>query len=125
GTALEFAQAAAVAVPAEADAAQEAARLARTRTEYHRAETWYRQAVSRARRSRDWAGFARGYIGLGIVHRQRGGYPQAGKSLIRGLRAARRFSIRPLEAAAAHELTVLGIHTLRARDVARFARMSI
>lgn len=125
GTAVEFLQAAAVAAPADGTVAHEVARVARMRGEYSRAETWYREAISRARRSREWYEFSRSYIGLGIVYSLRGAYPQATKSLIRGLRAARRFSIRPLIAAAAHELVVVGIRTDRAPEVARYARVAV
>lgn len=125
GTAIEFMQAAALAVPEDAALAHRVGRLARTAGEYHRAETWYRQAISRARRSRSWDEFARSYIGLGTVFTLRGSYPQASKSLIRGLRAARRFSIRPLVAAAAHELVVVGIRTNRTSEISRFGRIAV
>lgn len=125
GTSIEFMQAAALAAPADAELALQVGGLARAAGQYHRAETWYRQAISRARRSRAWSDFARSYIGLGIVFTLRGNYPQAYRSLLRGLRAARRFSIRHLVAAAAHELVVVGIRTDRAADVSRFGRIAV
>lgn len=125
GTAIEFMQAAALALPSDAELAHQVAILARNAAQYHRAETWYRQAISRARRSQSWNAFARSYIGLGIVFTLRGNYPQAYRSLVRGLRASRRFSIRPLVAAAAHELVVVGIRTDRAEDVTRFGRIAV
>lgn len=125
GTAIDFMQAAALALPSDPDFAQQVAILARNAAQYHRAETWYRQAISRARRAQSWNAFARSYIGLGIVFTLRGNYPQAHRSLIRGLRASRRFSIRPLVAAAAHELVVVGIRTDRAEDVTRFGKIAV
>ena len=125
GTAIEFMQAAALTIRADADLAHRVAILARGDAQYHRAETWFRQAIARARQARSWNTFARSYIGLGIVFTLRGNYPQAYRSLIRGLRASRRFSIRPLVAAAAHELVVLGIRTDRAVDVTRFGRIAL
>lgn len=124
-TAIEFQQAAAVALPADAEMAFEVARLARTRGEYARAETWYRQAISRARRARAWYEFARAYIGLGTVAMLRGNYPQAKRSLIRGVRAAKRFALRPLIAAGYHELAVLAIQRQNPAEVTRFARLAL
>lgn len=125
GTALEFMQAAAVALPGDARLAHDVARLARSRTDYVRAETWYRQAIARARRSKQWHDFSLSYIGLGTVFMRRGSFPHARKALIRGLRAAKRFSLHPLVAAAYHELMVLAIQRERAPEVARYARAAV
>jgi tetratricopeptide (TPR) repeat protein len=124
-TAIEFQQAAAVALPSEAELAFEVARIARTRAVYARAETWYRQAISRARRARNWYEFSRAYIGLGTVAVLRGNYPGAKRSLIRGVRAAKRFAIRPLVAAGYHELAVLAIQRQSQVEVTRFARLAL
>jgi tetratricopeptide (TPR) repeat protein len=124
-TAIEFQQAAAVALPTEAELAFEVAKIARTRGEYARAETWYRQAISRARRARNWYEFSRAYIGLGTVAVLRGNYPQAKRSLIRGVRAAKRFAIRPLVAAGYHELAVLAIQRQSPVEVTRFSRLAL
>jgi tetratricopeptide (TPR) repeat protein len=125
GSALELMQAAALVAGDDAELAHEVARLARMRCEYQRAETWYRQAISRARRTAAWHDFSRSYIGLGIVFVLRGSFPQARRSLLRGLRAARRFSMRPLVAAAYHELAVLGIQSDRSPDAIRYARLAV
>lgn len=125
GSAIEFIQAAAMTAPVDAELAHEAARIARTDAQYLRAESWYRESISRARRTRDWHEFARSYIGMGIVFMLRGSFPQARKSLIRGLRAAKRFSLRPLVAAAYHELTALAIQAEREADVARYAQLAV
>src|SRR5690606_25268000 len=87
--------------------------------------TWYRQAISRARKGRQWYEFSRSYIGMGTIFVLRGNYPAARKSLIRGLRAAKRFSIRPLAAAAYHELMVLAIQAARPIEVTRYAHSAI
>ncbi|MEX2583845.1 MAG: hypothetical protein WD766_11255 [Gemmatimonadota bacterium] len=125
GTAIEFTQAAAVASPTDARIAHEVGKLARTHAEYTRAEMWYRQAVSRARRQKDWYEFSRSYIGLGKIFLLRGSYPQARKSLIRGLRAAKRFSIRPLAAAAYHDLMVWAIHANRLAETGNYAKAAL
>lgn len=124
-TAVELMQAAAAVLPADPEVAHEVGRLSRAHRDLPRAETWYRQAVARARRSRNWYVFARSYISLGMVSGRRGNFPQARRSLIRGLRAARRFSIRPLAANALHELVVLAIRADRPNDVARYLRAAI
>lgn len=125
GTAIEFLQAVALAQPMDAEAAYEVGRLARARTEYQRAETWFRQAVSRARRTQNRHEFARSYIGLGNVAILRGNFPQAKKNLIRGLRAARRFSLRPLIGAAYQEMAVVAMRTQSSTDAHRFTRAAL
>jgi hypothetical protein len=125
GTAVEFLQAAAIAQPAEAELAYEVGRAARARGENQRAETWFRQAISRARRSQNRYEFSRSYVALGSVHLARGNHQQAKRGLIRGLRAAKRFSIRPLAATAYHQLAVLAIRANRPAEVGRYARAAI
>jgi tetratricopeptide (TPR) repeat protein len=125
GTAIEFMQAAAVVLPANAEVAREVGRLAKRNAEFTRAETWYRQAISRARKGRLWYDFSRAYIGMGTVFMHRGNFPQAKKSMIRGLRAAKRFSIRSLAAASYHELAVIAIRTDRFDEATRYARSAL
>jgi tetratricopeptide (TPR) repeat protein len=125
GTALEFMQAAALALPGDAELAHEVGRLARATAEYPRAETWYRQAIFRARRARDWLVFSRSYLTLGIVLRARGSFALARKSFVRALRAAERHSLQPLVASAHHELTVLAIKADRPHEVPRYARAAL
>jgi tetratricopeptide (TPR) repeat protein len=125
GTAIEFLQAAALALPTDAALAHDLARLARTHAEYLRAETWYRQAIARARRAGQWYDFARAYIGLGNTFRLRGSFPQARKCLIRGLRAAKRFSHQPLVAAGYHDLMVLALNSGRPAEVTRYAHAAL
>jgi tetratricopeptide (TPR) repeat protein len=124
-TALEFMQAAALVHPADADLPLAVAKLARRSAEYARAETWYRQAISTARRTRNGSAFARAYLGLGITHRQRGAYPAARNALLRSLRAARRHSLRDVVAMAYHELAGVGIRTSKASEVRRYTRAAL
>jgi tetratricopeptide (TPR) repeat protein len=90
GTALAFAQAAALADPADARCAYEVGRLARGRAEYARAEVWYQRAVVLARRSGDAQAQARSYGGLAILQGQRGNYQPALQLMKRVVRLARR-----------------------------------
>jgi tetratricopeptide (TPR) repeat protein len=124
-TALEFMQAAAFVRPEDADLPLAVAKLARRSAEYARAETWYRQAISTARRTRNRSAFARAYLGLGITHRQRGAYPAARNALLRSLRAARRHSLREVVAMAYHELAGIGIRTSNASEVRRYTRAAL
>jgi tetratricopeptide (TPR) repeat protein len=125
GTALEFMQAAAFAEPTNASLAREVALLARQRGEYARAESWFRQAISTARRTQSHADYVRSYLGLGKVHRIRGNYTTARKMYIRALRAASRRSNRELAGRAYHDLATIAILMERSRDVERYARAAL
>jgi tetratricopeptide (TPR) repeat protein len=125
GTALEFFQAAALALPLDAEAAYEAGRVARSRAEHQRAETWFRHAILRARRARNRYEFTRSYIGLGKVELLRENHPQAKRAFIRGLRAAKRFSIRPLISTACQELALLAMRTGSTTDAHRYTRAAL
>jgi tetratricopeptide (TPR) repeat protein len=125
GAALEFLQAGALVLPSDAVLAHAVARLARRRAEFARAETWYRQAIFAARRSRDRETLARAYCGLGTTFMLRGSYPAARQALIRALRAARRHALHPIAALISHELAVIGIRTDQAAEVFRFARAAL
>lgn len=121
GTALELLQAAAFALPGDAARAHAVARLARRRAELARAETWYRQAIFLARRSRDRDALTRSYCGLGTTFVLRGTYPAARQALLRALRAARRYSLHDLAAAISHDLAVVAIRTDRGAEVVKHA----
>lgn len=125
GTALEFLQAAALALPLDASLAHAVARLARRRAEFARAETWYRQAIFLARRTRDRDSLARSYCGLGTTFMHRGAYPAARQALLRGLRAAQRYSLHDLATAISHDLAVVAIRTDRGADVVKHARAAL
>jgi len=88
-TALEFAQVSALTGPDLAAPCLEVARLAGELGEEARAETWMRRAVTIARRAEDGAAYAAALLALGRVYRGR-----------RNRRAARRFYLRALRAAA-------------------------
>lgn len=125
GTAVEFAQTAALTDPSDADHAQAAARLMRRGAEYARAEMWYRTAIGAARRTRNWRVFSLSHLGLGVVFVHRGNYPAAERAFLRGFRSARRHSLADLRAMALHELTVLAVRTRRVRQTVKFARAAL
>ena len=120
GTALEFAQAAAFASPADAALALETGRRARGVGEYARAETWSRRAIATARQTRSWRAFAGGFVELARVHALRGNATLARKSGVRAIRAAKRHSLRE-ELADAYE--VMLAQSSAPREKARYGRL--
>lgn len=126
-TALEFAQAAALAAPDSSSLAYAVGRLARRRAEYDRAESWYTRAAVQGRHTGDWRSYALAFSGIGNLHMQRGNYPAARRSQLRSLRAAERkglidlvgnayhglFSVE-IEARAGFEADALAAHAFRA-----------
>jgi hypothetical protein len=121
GTALHFIQAAAFASPMDASLAWRVATIARSRAEYAWSETWCRQTMSVARRTRDWKHFVFALIGLSMVQTARGNLPMARKSAHRALRVARRHSLREMTGYAYTAL--LGVtHASKPREMERNAR---
>jgi tetratricopeptide (TPR) repeat protein len=88
GTALAYAQAAAVADPEDANAAWAAGRLARRRADYYRAKGWFVTAIKRGRDRRQLMDYYRGHVGLAYVAFQRGNLPRAEYYFERAHRAA-------------------------------------
>lgn len=125
GTALEFMQTAAFADPTNSALAREVAILARQRGEYARAESWFRRAISVARRTGDYVIYTRSFLGVGKIHRLRGNLSAARNAYIRALRASRRRANRELMGMAYHDLATLGIVQERPRDVERYARAAL
>jgi len=124
-TALEFAQAAALAAPESASLAYAVGRLARRRAEYDRAESWYARAIVQARRARDWQSYARAFSGLGNLFVQKGNFPAATRAHRRCLRSARRHCLRELGGDALHDLFVLAFETGDSENPEGFARAAL
>ncbi|HET7228938.1 MAG TPA: tetratricopeptide repeat protein [Longimicrobium sp.] len=122
GTAVSFAQAAAMAVPYDAGAAYAVGRLARRRAEHSRAETWYRRSIALARQSGDWSSYALAFSGLGNLYMQRGNVPSARRFHLRALKAARRHSLRSIQGSAQHDLFVIAAGHNHLDEAERYAR---
>jgi len=122
GTAIAFAQGAAVVLPSDASASYAVGRLARRRAEHARAETWYRRSVALGRQTGDWTSYAMAFGGLGNLYAQRGNFPAARRFHVRSLRAARRHSLRALHGSALHDLFVIAAQTGHADEAERMAR---
>jgi tetratricopeptide (TPR) repeat protein len=122
GTALAFAQAAAMAATRDAEAASIVGKMARSQGDYARADTWYRHAVMVARQVGDWPSYVRSYLGLGKIAIYRGNLPLAQRMLIKGLRAARRKGLGELQAWVLHDLFVVATQSGRMEHALDFAR---
>ncbi|HEU4561771.1 MAG TPA: hypothetical protein VFS20_28360 [Longimicrobium sp.] len=89
-TAIAFAQAGAIASPADAGQYVNAGRLLvryRCRTA---AETWFRRGIALARRASDWVSYAEAWLELGWLHASRGETESAGRAFKSALRVSRR-----------------------------------
>lgn len=125
GTALEFAQAAALTAPRVAALAYAVGRLARRRAEYDRAETWYARAIVQARRTSDWRTYALSYSGLGNLNVQKGNFPAAARAHGRCRRAAERHRLCEIEGIALHDLFVLAYETGDRDDPSELGRAAL
>jgi tetratricopeptide (TPR) repeat protein len=121
-TAMAFAQDAALAEPADPDAAFTVARLAVRIADHARAEVWFRRAIGLARQAHDWRRYSRAFSGLGNLYMMRGNLPAARRFHIRALRGARRGGVRAEQAAALHDLFGVAIETGRGSEAERYAR---
>lgn len=125
GTAIAFAQAAALAAPDDAARAYAVGRLLRDHAEFARAESWFRVAVSRGRQNGDWSSYALAHVGLGNLYLQRGRYPAARRAHTRAYRVARRHRLRPLMGIAAHDLVVVATAVGKVREAERYAEAAL
>jgi tetratricopeptide (TPR) repeat protein len=101
-TALEFAEAAAVADAGSADYALAAGRLARYAGEINRAVAWYARAVALSRENHD--AYIRSQLGYGELMHQVGHVGIARQALRRASRLAIKYGRRGLAAQANHQL---------------------
>jgi len=84
-----------------------AGRSSRARAEYARAEGWFKEAIFRARATRDRTNYVRALTGLGNLHLQRGNFPRAREFHLRAYRVAKRYRLRERQAMASHDLFVV------------------
>jgi tetratricopeptide (TPR) repeat protein len=110
-TALDFAQAAALAAADSPALAFQVGRLARRRAEYDRAESWYTRAIIQGRQAGDWRSYALAFSGLGNLFLQKGNLPLARKANVRSLRAARRHRLDHVAAMAYQALFGVEVET--------------
>jgi tetratricopeptide (TPR) repeat protein len=123
-TALDYAQAAALAHPESAILAYGVGRLARRRAEYDRAEGWFLRAIIQGRQKREWRAYTLAFSGLGNLLVQKGNFPEARRVHEKCLRAAVRYGLRELEGIASHDLFVIAMETGANAEAERHARQA-
>jgi tetratricopeptide (TPR) repeat protein len=90
-----------------------AGRAERICARYHRAEQWFQRAIGLSRRAGDEETYVSAYLGWGLLEEQRGDHAAAQVRYTRALKAAERGQLRPLAAAAHHNMIPLAA---QARD---------
>ena len=111
GSALWFAQAAALARPLGGTAALEAGRMALASGDEPRGEAWLRRAIGVSRRTEDWSSYTRAYLELAAHYAGRGDYDRARRLYLLAARTARRKALRESRAMALHALVPLFART--------------
>ncbi len=125
GTAMAYAQAAALATPLDSNPALFAGSLALRWRRSARAETWLRRAIGLARRGREWGVYAAAYVEMGALYARRGQPAQAHRFYVQGLRAARRHGLVLTRGAALHGMLRLAMETGALEEGERYARAAI
>lgn len=110
GTALLFAEAAAVVWPNNARIAWITGKLYRQQLQLGRAEMWLRRASRVAVWTGDWDVQARSKISLGNLHVQLGNLDEARELLVSALRLSKRRRLRETRALALHDLFVVSTY---------------
>jgi tetratricopeptide (TPR) repeat protein len=123
-TALAFTQAAALASPRNASLALAVGKLARSRGELPRAETWFRHGIMIARQIGDWETYGRAYLSLGNMARTRGNFPGAHRMHIKALRSGKRKGLGGIVGESSHELFVIATEMGRSEQAEHYARQA-
>lgn len=125
GTALAFAQNAALAAATDPGAAFWVATLAVRMNDHARAEVWFRRAIGLARQARDWRMYSHAFSGLGNLYMRRGNLRAAKRLHTRALRGARRGGMRREQAGALHDLFGVAVETSNPVEAERLARLAL
>lgn len=125
GTALAYAQAAALSSPEEAGPAYTVGGLALRWGRLARAETWLRRAIGLARRGRDWQSYAQAYVDLGTLYARREVAHLARRYFTQAMRAARRHGLLAIRGAALHGLFLLAMDAGELDDAERYAKAAM
>jgi tetratricopeptide (TPR) repeat protein len=125
GTALAYAQAAALASPEEAGPAHTVGSLALRWGRSARAETWLRRCIGLARRGRDWPSYAQAYVDLGTLYARRDLHGTARRYFTQAMRAGRRHGLLPIRGAALHGLFLLAMEAAELDDAERYAKAAM
>lgn len=122
GTAIAYAQAAALASPEDAGPAYTVGSLALRWGRSARAETWLRRCIGLARRGRDWQSYAQAYVDLGTLYAGRDLPGAARRYFTQAMRAGRRHGLLPIRGAALHGLFLLAMEAGELDDAERAAK---
>ena len=125
GTALAFAQAAALASPDEAAPAYTVGSLALRWGRQARAETWLRRSIGLARRRKDWQTYAQAYVDMGVLYARRDMPGSARRYYTQAMRAARRHGLLAVRGAALHGLFLLAMEAGELDESERYARSAM
>lgn len=125
GTALAFAQAAALASPEEAAPAYRVGNLALGWGRHARAETWLRRSIGLARRGKDWQSYAQAYVDMGVLYARRDMHASARRYYTQAMRAGRRHGLLAVRGAALHGLFLLAMEAGELDDAERYARAAM
>lgn len=107
-TAITFAQAGAIASPADSDAALHTGIYASAAGQAARAETWLRHAVGLARQERNGVAYCDALVELGAIAEARGETDKARRDYTNAFRAARRTGARRARMRSAYALFQMG-----------------
>ena len=122
-TAQIYMQAAALATPRSAELAFRVGLISRSRRQFARAESWFRQAITLGRQTGAWPAYTLAYVELSELQVQRGSVGEARRSLIKAMRAARRKGLTGEEARALHALQRVSALVGRYDDAESYARL--
>jgi len=125
GTALAYAQAAALASPEDAGPAHTVGSLALRWGRSARAETWLRRCIGLARRGKDWQSYAQAYVELGTLYARRELPGAARRYFTQAMRAGRRHGLLPIRGAALHGLFLLAMEAGELDDAERYAKAAM
>lgn len=125
GTALAFAQNAALAARSDAAAAFWVATLSVRMNDHARAEVWFRRSIGLARQARNWRMYSHAFSGLGNLYMRRGNLPAAKRLHTRALRGAKRGGMRREQAGALHDLFAVAVETSNPIEAEKFARLAL
>jgi tetratricopeptide (TPR) repeat protein len=124
GTALLFAEAAAVVWPNNARIAWICGKMYRQRQEFGRAAMWLKRARRIAAWTGDWDVQTRAITSLGNLHIHLGNLDEARQLLLSALRLARRRRLRERRAMALHDLFVVSTYAGRFDEAEEYAQQA-
>jgi tetratricopeptide (TPR) repeat protein len=124
GTAIFFAQAAALTSPEDAAPALDAGRIALANGQRHRGESWLRRTVGLARRSRQWDSYGAAYLALGDFYQQARASDRARASYRQAYATARRYGMRECGALAAYGVFRVAFEAGATSEAEAYARLA-